>query len=207
MWPAALLTTFVGRFRLKWQNQSMKLLVAALDIELVAFPESIPGYVRLVTGAGKLRAAMGLTRALERGIYDEVLVLGTAGSVGGKLGLGMYDIASAIQWDVSDLEGEQGKSMVVPAVVETGREGIVIATGDKFVHHQAETDVITALGGSMVDMETYVYIWVAQQYGVPIRVVKAVSDSAEDGAIFDWRTRVTQCSAELWEWFQAEFAA
>lgn len=185
----------------------MKLLVAALDIELVAFPESIPGYVRLVTGAGKLRAAMGLTQALERGIYDEVLVLGTAGSVGGKLGLGVYDIASAIQWDVSDLEGEQGKSMVVPAVVETGREGIVIATGDKFVQHQAETDVITALGGSMVDMETYVYIWVAQQYGVPIRVVKAVSDSAEDGAIFDWRTRVTQCSAELWEWFQAEFAA
>lgn len=183
----------------------MKLLVAALDIELVAFPESVAGYDRLVTGAGKLRAALGLTRALERSSYDEVLVLGTAGSVGGTLGLGVYDIEAAIQWDVSDLEGVQGKSMVVPEKVATGRPGIVIATGDKFVQEQSETDTITSLGGSMVDMETYVYIWVAQQYGVPIRVVKAVSDSAEDGAIFDWRTRVTQCSAELWEWFQNEY--
>jgi adenosylhomocysteine nucleosidase len=160
----------------------MKLLVAALEIELVAFPESVPGFDR-----------------------DEVLVLGTAGSVGGTLPLGIYDIASAIQWDVSDLNGEVGKSMVVPAKVDTGREGVVIATGDKFVQNQAETDVIVSLGGSMVDMETYVYIWIAQQYGVPIRVVKAVSDSAEDGAIFDWRTRVTECSAELWDWFHTNY--
>lgn len=179
----------------------MKLLVAALDIELDAFPTQIPGYDRLVTGAGKLKAALGLTQALERGIYDEVLVLGTAGSVGGKLPLGIYDIADAIQWDVADLEGIAGQSMVVPNRVSTGREGITIATGDKFVQDPTEVAVIESLNGSMVDMETYVYIWVAQQYGVPIRVVKAVSDSAEEGAIFDWRTRVTQCSAELWEWF------
>lgn len=187
-----------------WQDKSVKLLVAALEIELDAFPASIEGFDRLVTGAGKLKAALGLTRALERGIYDQILVLGTAGSVGGKLPLGIYDIAEAIQWDVADLDGVAGQSMVVPNRVATGREGITIATGDKFVQAASESAVIESLGGSMVDMETYVYIWVAQQYDVPIRVVKAVSDSAEDGAIFDWRTRVTECSADLWQWFQKE---
>lgn len=183
----------------------MKLLVAALDIELEAFPAEIAGYDRLVTGAGKLKATLGLTRALERESYSEILVLGTAGSVGGKLPLGIYDIADAIQWDVADLEGISGQSMVVPNRVETGQSGITIATGDKFVQDPAETHVIETLGGSMVDMETYVYIWVAQQYGVPIRVVKAVSDSAEEGAIFDWRTRVSECSADLWQWFQENY--
>ncbi len=184
----------------------MKLLVAALAIELDAFPESIEGFDRLVTGAGKLRAGLELTRALERGTYDEVVVLGTAGSVGGRVPLGIYDISEAIQHDVADLEGVRGKSMVVPERVSTGREGLVIATGDVFVQSQEQVDLIVSLGGSLVDMETYVYIWVAQQYGIPIRVVKSVSDSAEEGAIHDWRSRVVQCSGELWEWFQAEYA-
>ena len=35
-------------------------------------------------------------------------------------------------------------------------------------------------------MEVYAYVWVAQQYDVPIRVLKAVSDRAQDGARWDW---------------------
>ena len=47
-------------------------------------------------------------------------------------------------------------------------------------------------------METYAYIWVAQQFGVPIRVLKAVSDDAQGDAITDWRDAVAACSAELY---------
>ena len=32
-------------------------------------------------------------------------------------------------------------------------------------------------------METYAYVWVAERFGVPIRVLKSVSDRAQDGAI------------------------
>ena len=59
--------------------------------------------------------------------------------------------------------------------------------------------MIRPLGAGLVDMETYAYAWVAAQFGVPIRVLKAVSDRAQDDAITDWRTAVTACSAQLRE--------
>ena len=54
-------------------------------------------------------------------------------------------------------------------------------------------------------METYAYAWVAAQFGVPIRVLKAVSDRAQDDAITDWRTAVAACSAQLREHILAEY--
>ncbi|WP_435298668.1 nucleoside phosphorylase [Timonella sp. A28] len=179
----------------------MKLLVAALEIELEAFPDSIPGYDRLITRIGKLNAALELTRALERGTYDEVLVLGTAGLIDEHLPAGVYEIAGAVQHDVEDLAGAVGHHMAMPHKVETGRDGVIIATGDLFVQDTARVDAIRGLGASLVDMETYVYIWVCQQYGVPIRVVKAVSDSAQDGAVLTWREQVVRCSHDLLDWF------
>ena len=78
-----------------------------------------------------------------------------------------------------------------------GREGATIATGDHFVDDAATVAAIRELGGSLVDMETYAYIWVAQQFGIPIRVLKAVSDNAQDDAITDWRAAVAACSVQL----------
>ncbi len=183
----------------------MKLLVAALTIELDAFPAEIDGFDRLVTRAGKLMATMNLSRALTENTYDEILVLGTAGSIDPDISGGAYEIAGAIQHDVYNLEGVRGQHMVVPAQVSTGHDGVVIATGDYFVQDSADVANVRALGASLVDMETYAYIWVAQQFGVPIRVIKSVSDNAEDGAIVDWREQVTACSKELWTWFVKEY--
>ena len=39
----------------------------------------------------------------------------------------------------------------------------------------------------------------AQQFGVPIRILKAVSDNAQDDAITDWRDAVAICSVQLRE--------
>ena len=58
----------------------MKLLVAALESELSAFPEELDGFDRLVTGPGKLPATYALTRALDAKDYDVVVVVGAAGS-------------------------------------------------------------------------------------------------------------------------------
>ncbi len=54
-------------------------------------------------------------------------------------------------------------------------------------------------------MEAYAYAWVAEQFGVPIRVIKAVSDRAQDDAITDWRATVTACSAQLREFIRDEY--
>lgn len=183
----------------------MKLLVAALDSELQAFPTEIPGFVRLVTGPGKLKAAVGLTRALDAGTYDEVVVVGTAGAVDHDLPAEVFDVAAAIQHDVQDLDGTQGRHLSLPERVETGRDGLVIATGDSFIDDADTVAHIRALGGVLVDMESYAYVWVAQQFALPIRVLRAVSDRAQDGATTLWDDIVAECSAQLWERFSSEY--
>jgi adenosylhomocysteine nucleosidase len=175
----------------------VKLLVAALEAELVAFPETLPGFDRLVTGPGKLQATFALTRALDARSYDEILVVGTAGAIDPELESRVYDIDVAIQHDVSDIDGVVGQHVSLPARVEAGPGGMTIATGDRFVDDAEEVAAIRSLGGRLVDMETYAYIWVAQQLDVPIRIWKAVSDRAQDDAITDWRTAVTACSHQL----------
>lgn len=177
----------------------MKLLVAALDSELQAFPADLPGFERLVTGPGKLKAAYGLTRALDADDYDEILVVGTAGAVDDTVTGGIYDVGAAIQHDVQDLDGVVGRHVSLPERVETGRDGVTIATGDSFVDDADAVMRITALGGVLVDMETFAFVWVAQQFGVPIRVLRAVSDRAQDGATTIWDETVAACSAQLWE--------
>ncbi|WP_438354186.1 phosphorylase family protein [Microbacterium sp. CJ88] len=175
----------------------MKLLVAALEAELVAFPADLPGFDRLVTGPGKLQATYALTRALDAGDYDEILVVGTAGAIDPLLPGGVHEISGAIQHDVTDIDGVVGQHVSLPARVEIGDDGVVIATGDHFVDDAEAVGVIRPLGASMVDMETFAYIWVADRFGVPIRVLKSVSDRAQDDAITDWRATVAACSAEL----------
>jgi adenosylhomocysteine nucleosidase len=177
----------------------VRLLVAALDAELVAFPAELPGFDRLVTGPGKLQGAVALTRALEAAPYEEILVVGTAGAIDPLLKADVYDVDAAIQHDVTDIDGIVGQHVSLPPRLELGREGVTIATGDHFVDDAEAVAVIRPLGAGLVDMETYAYIWVAQEFGIPIRVLKAVSDRAQDGAHEDWHDTVAACSAELRE--------
>ncbi|WP_336632925.1 MULTISPECIES: nucleosidase [unclassified Microbacterium] len=176
----------------------MKLLVAALASELVAFETDLAGFERLVTGPGKLQAAYALTRRLDEGGIDEIVVVGTAGSLDPEV-TGVHDISGAIQHDVTDIDGIAGQHVSLPALVTTGRGTATIATGDHFVDDAEAVAAIRALGATLVDMETYAYIWVAERFGVPVTVLKAVSDNAQDDAITDWRETVAACSAVLRE--------
>lgn len=183
----------------------MRLLLAALPVELTAFPESIPGFARRTTGAGKIMATMGLTQALERDSYEEIVVVGTAGSVDPDVRGGIHEIAAAVQHDAFDEAQVRGRHVTLPERVSTGAEGLVIGTGDRFVDDEVDAAAVRALGASLVDMETYAYITVAQHYGVPIRVLRVVSDFAQDGAAQSWDETVVACSEALWEWFRNEY--
>ena len=175
----------------------MKLLVAALESELSAFPDHLDGFERLITGPGKLQAGYALTRRLDQRSYEQILVVGTAGSVDPQI-TGVHEVTAALQHDVSDVDGIAGQHVSLPTVVTTGRPGgVTIATGDHFVDDADTVAQIRELGAVLVDMECYAYIWVAQQFGIPIRLLKAVSDNAQDDAIGDWRSAVARCSAQL----------
>ena len=183
----------------------MRLLVAALESELAAFPRELPGFDRLVTGPGKLQATYALTRALDAGSYDEVVVVGTAGAIDPRLDAAVYEVDATLQHDVTDIDGIVGQHVSLPALLELGREGVTIATGDHFVDDAEAVALIRPLGAGLIDMETYAYVWVAQRFGVPIRVLKAVSDRAQDGAITDWHAAVTACSHQLWDRVRADY--
>jgi adenosylhomocysteine nucleosidase len=183
----------------------VKLLVAALEAELVAFPADLHGFDRLVTGPGKLQATYALTRALDAVAYDEIVVVGTAGAIDPRLDESVYEVTAALQHDVTDIDGIVGQHVSLPTRVEWAREGVTIATGDHFVDDAEAVGVIRPLGAGLVDMETYAYAWVAEQFGVPIRVLKSVSDRAQDDAITDWRATVAACSAQLRERFLADY--
>ncbi|MEW1963735.1 nucleoside phosphorylase [Microbacterium sp. NPDC077644] len=183
----------------------MKLLVAALESELVAFPENLPGFERLVTGPGKLKATYGLTRALDAAQYDEILVVGTAGALDETIGSGVHEVHWAFQHDVINEEGVRGEHVSMPQRMQLGEGDVSIATGDSFIDDAEAVELILSLGGRLVDMESFAYAWVAEQFGVPIRIWKAVSDNAQDGANLTWEQAVTACSHELRDRVREEY--
>ncbi|MGM7671810.1 nucleosidase [Microbacterium sp. A93] len=183
----------------------MKLLVAALESELDAFPDPLDGFDRLVTGPGKLKATYGLTRALDAGEYEEILVVGTAGALDPELDAGVYDINATFQHDVIDEEGIRGQHVSMPQQIILSDGDAVIATGDSFIDDAAAAELILGLGGKLVDMESYAYAWVAAQFGVPIRIWKAISDRAQDDANTTWNDAVTACSHQLRDRVREEY--
>lgn len=180
----------------------MRLLVAALPAELVAFDGELEGFEVLVTGPGKLNAGVALAERLSdaaRERPDEIVVVGTAGSVDDALAGGVHDVSATVQHDVTDLEGTPGRHLALPARLEIGGNGPVIATGDSFVDNAETAALIRSLGASLVDMETYALVWVAARHDVPIRVLRAISDRAQDGATELWDEVVATCSGWLRE--------
>ncbi len=184
---------------------TVRLLVAALDAELVAFPAQIDGFDRLVTGPGKLKAAVALTRALSARDYTEVVVVGTAGALDPALEAAVHEIGVVLQHDVSDLDGIVGQHVSLPARIELSSRGHAIATGDIFVDDAEAVVRIRALDAVLVDMEAYAYAYVAGEFGVPLRIIKAVSDRAQDGATQLWDEVVAACSAALWQSFRSDY--
>lgn len=211
-----------GGLTLSKKEYSVPVLVAAFESEIQAFPSVLPGWDRLVTGPGKLLAAVRLRQYLDaHGVdghgldakpVDRILVAGTAGGLsttvdGVAVEGGIFDVGRAIQHDTTNLEGVSGTHVALPREIILNDEGATIATGDTFIDSASEVQRIRALGADLVDMESYAYAWVAQDAGVPISIVKCVSDPAQDGATTLWDDVVASCSKRLWTYLEPRFAA
>lgn len=202
-----------------------KLLVFAHHDEATAFAE-VP---HLITGIGKVNAAVLLSRALAAGEVSEVIVLGTAGMLDDTLDLEtVYQVSSAVQHDFEFVSptiqlGEKGhlalhKGSLASADLEdipgaTGPTRVVeerqsqiptatIATGDVFLTDDADRERI---GGeaALVDMETYAYARACVAFHVPLRVFKVPSDRADGETTHEtWDTTVARKSQQLLEFAQ-----
>ncbi|MFD7198453.1 nucleosidase [Streptomyces sp. NPDC059893] len=173
------------------------LLVLAVKEEAQFLDTDLPV---LLTGMGKVNAATALATVLARGPHPSVIVnLGTAGAL--RPGwTGTHVIGSVLQHDLDNavlasLTGEiYGAPIDLP-----DHGGPVLATGDSFICDEAARARLAA-HAPLVDMEGYALASAAQQAGVPLRIVKHVSDEAGDGAARTWRETVADCARVLADW-------
>lgn len=176
-------------------SQPATLLVFAHRDEASAFAD-VP---HLVTGVGKVNAAVSLAGALAEGGVERVAVLGTAGVVSDgpeRPSLeDVYQITGVVQHDFSLPSPElrpQGEVILPP------ERTAVIATGDVFVQDDEQRARIAGLGASLVDMEAYAYAGVCDRFRVALQIFKVPSDFADSSTTDEeWDTIVFRKSEQL----------
>ncbi|QES10263.1 nucleoside phosphorylase [Streptomyces venezuelae] len=173
------------------------LLVLAVKEEAQYLDTALPV---LLTGMGKVNAATSLATVLGRGPRPSGIVnLGTAGAL--RPGwTGTHVVGTVLQ---HDLDGEllatlTGETYGAPLSLPDGGD-VVLATGDAFISDEASRARL-AERAPLVDMEGYALAAAAELAGVPLRIVKHVSDEAGDGAARTWRDAVAECARALADW-------
>jgi adenosylhomocysteine nucleosidase len=174
------------------------LVVAATAAEAAHVPADLP---LVITGLGKTAAAATTARALAA--YADksgltVLNIGTAGALRPGLS-GLFEPGVVLNHDISaDLVRSLGYDPQERLVV--GESEVVLATGDVFVTDPAMRDAL-AERAHLVDMEGYAVAWAAREAGVPVRLVKHVSDAADESAM-DWPSMIEASAVALGEWLR-----
>lgn len=143
----------------------------------------------VLTGIGKVAAAVAVGRAIAERRPDRVLNVGTAGALHDGWE-GVHRIGRVVEHDVDHaalgrLIGEEvsGEVVLDPSL------DVVLATGDAFVADTARRAEL-ARRAHLVDMEGYAVARACQAAGVPVDLVKVVSDTASEGAGEAWVDRV-----------------
>ena len=178
-------------------SPDLPLIVVALEEEATHLHTSdIPV---LVTGIGKVNAAIATSKILGEHTPTFIANLGTAGAL--KDGLnGTYDIGTVIQHDFNDEGIFQITGLHFGEPIKLQPQGLTLATGDAFIDNPAKRDEL-AKRADLVDMEGYAIAKVAKEFGVPARLVKQISDNANESADKSWKQTVDECAEILGAWF------
>ncbi len=167
--------------------------------------------VLILTGVGKVAAAMAAQFACDVYRPRALLSIGLAGATDSEGGRGRLIVASgAVQHDIDARPLTDARGVVAglglsafpadstlsdmlqkAAESATGRPGLVgtgvVLTGDQIVASRAARDLITAAfpDGACFDMETAAIAQVAHQNGVPWGGLRITSDSADESFDLD----------------------
>lgn len=173
------------------------LIVSATHEEAAHVPA---GLDVVVTGLGKTAAAAVVARELAlRPQTTAVINIGTAGALrDGVTGLHIpsrvlnHDISAAALRDLG-YDAEEWLEL-------DGGADIALASGDVFVSDPTVRATL-AEHAHLVDMEGYAVAWAARRAGVPVTLLKHVSDNADDTA-FDWPSMVDHSARALGSWLR-----
>ncbi|GAB0157792.1 5'-nucleosidase [Chryseobacterium sp. Alg-005] len=147
---------------------------------------------KLITGIGKVNAAIELTKEIHIRKPKLIVNLGSAGSKNFRKGE-VICCTKFIQRDM-DVRGlgfhlYETPLSGIPPVLEYGltmdnlKEGIC-GSGDSFEMNHAETDY------NIVDMEAYPLALIAKKENIPFLCLKYISDDAGSDAADDWSVQV-----------------
>lgn len=139
----------------------------------------------LLTGIGKVAAAVAVSRAIAERRPSFVLNVGTAGALRDGLE-GTYRIGRVLEHDVDHeflrrLTGEE----TVGEIVLDPDEPTTLATGDAFISDPVVRAALAARA-HVVDMEGFAVARACAVAGVECRIVKIVSDTASEDAARTW---------------------
>jgi adenosylhomocysteine nucleosidase len=156
----------------------------------------------LLTGMGKVNAAVAVTDTLAQHPRPELVVnLGSAGAL--RPGLtGTHVVTRVVQHDLDSavLRTLTGRSYGEPIALGDP-DGVVLATGDAFIADRGARERLAG-HAELVDMEGYAVAAAAAAAGVSVRIVKHVSDDADEGAAAMWRQSVRGCAQALAGWVE-----
>ena len=170
------------------------LLAVALEEEAQHFPDELP---ILFLGVGKVNAAVRMAETLATARPSVVINIGTAGGLVSGVD-GIHEIGTVLQHDLNDdvLFALVNRYFGAPIVLG---DGPTLATGDVFVT-DSEVRRELAARAQLVDMEGYSVVVAAQRAGVPVRLIKLVSDEANEESVMTWSDTVEQHSRTLSAW-------
>ncbi len=179
------------------------LLVVAVRAEAQFLDDRLPV---LITGIGKINASAAVTAALAGPVRPaSVINLGTSGAL--RPGLtGLHEISTVIQHDLDTelLFRLTGETYGAPLKLDAPGD-IALASGDTFVTDGAQRDAL-AQQAHLVDMEGYAVAAAAQRAGLPVRLIKLVSDDADENSTRTWPETVRACARVLADWVERELA-
>lgn len=197
------------------------LLVVAMAGEATHLTDGLDDLPVLLTGIGRIRTTLALTDCLHRylragGLPSGIINIGTAGAL--RPGLtGVHRVDRVLLHDFShssvaaftgrdeypplDLAAETSPDS--PATPDTldgierdAASSVTLATGDRFVESDALRDRL-AEDADIVDMEGYAVATVARWFGVPVQLIKVISDDAGDSAGTSWRDELPRMAREI----------
>ena len=197
------------------------LVVAATRAEAAHVPA---GVEVVVTGIGKTAAAVATTRALARraqagqvaqagqsghghgrgrgaggGLAGLTVVnLGTAGALRDGLA-GLHEVGTVLNHDMN-ADAVRALGYDPQELLRISEAPVVLASGDLFVTDPAVRERL-AERAHLVDMEGYAVAYACRALGVDVRVVKHVSDNADETAL-DWPAMVDHSARALAEWLR-----
>lgn len=165
------------------------LFVFALESEA---GKSFDNCRKIVTGIGKVNAAIALTKEIINHRPKLIINLGSAGGIGFNKGE-IICCTKFIQrdMDAQDLGFKKFETPLsdIPIVLESGlqMDGVkdgICGSGDSFEMNHLNTEY------NVIDMEAYPLALIAMQENIPFVCMKYISDDAGSDAAADWSVQV-----------------